>query len=461
VATETARVFDLEADLLTERNLPEGIRGFASDSGRSYVFTSGAWVQVASQWFVRTGVPDFDLGQEDDFYFDQTAGNVYQKVVSATRTVTNKIAETGSVVSDDGSDSVTTIATLTPVPGRLYVATVQYSATSPTIDSLEGGGGLVWEEVKTLSWQMSTKRTSVFVALQTSGLTSGPLTFTLTADSAQTFRYLIHVDEITNAPVVEGLNGTNAILQSESNSAASGTSLSVTLGGFTTSVNTTFGAFGHGANEATTPGSGFTELADTPNSGVALETEWKDGEDLAPSASWATSTASGGIALEVALDLTIPVWTEVGTFLTDSAGIFVGEGAFTQSTPSNPTGTTDTTGKMMGLAGSITPKGTRIIVVISGTQDNDTNTNGRGVKAKIRYGTGTAPTNGAALTGTAVGNEPQNVNVNSVHPRTGFTCNAVITGLTADTTYWLDLGVAAIVAGTGTVYDISISALDF
>src|SRR5712691_7351312 len=73
-----------------------------------------------------------------------------------------------------------------------------------------------------------------------------------------------------------------------------------------------------------------------------------------------------------------------------------------QSTPANPTGTNNTTGLMMGLAGTITPvRSGAIMIVISGDCTDDTISYGAAIQ--IRFGTGTAPTNGATLTGTAVG----------------------------------------------------------
>src|SRR5439155_1649764 len=74
----------------------------------------------------------------------------------------------------------------------------------------------------------------------------------------------------------------------------------------------------------------------------------------------------------------------------------------TLSTPLNPTGTADTTGKMMGLAGAITPQVTgNIRIAVCGSIAN--NTIADGGKLQIRVGTGTAPNNGDALTGTAYG----------------------------------------------------------
>ena len=76
--------------------------------------------------------------------------------------------------------------------------------------------------------------------------------------------------------------------------------------------------------------------------------------------------------------------------------------------PANPTGTSNTTGLMMGLAGAITPAFTgRVFFSISGSIGSNTTTAGRGAKTQMRFGTGAAPANAAALTGTSIGSIPQ------------------------------------------------------
>lgn len=133
-----------------------------------------------------------------------------------------------------------------------------------------------------------------------------------------------------------------------------------------------------------------------------------------------------------------------------------------QSTPGDPTATTTTTGGMMGLAGSITPvRSGTILIIISGDIDN--NTAGDGAQVQIRYGTGSAPANGNALTGTAVGGLIKVVNVNVsllTVGKTPFSTNAIVTGLTPNTAYWIDAGVAAITGGTARIRDVSISAVE-
>jgi hypothetical protein len=129
-----------------------------------------------------------------------------------------------------------------------------------------------------------------------------------------------------------------------------------------------------------------------------------------------------------------------------------------QANPSDPGTTSSTTGVMMGLAGSITPgySGT-IMIIISGDIDN--NSNNSGASVQIRYGTGTAPTNGAVLTGTTAGSLIK-FNENNSSIRAPFHCNAIVSGLTVGTTYWIDLSLASITSGTARIRDISISVVE-
>jgi hypothetical protein len=150
----------------------------------------------------------------------------------------------------------------------------------------------------------------------------------------------------------------------------------------------------------------------------------------------------------------------------DDAGIAApwgGGSGSAQSTPGDPTGTTDTTGKMMGLAGSITPTTSgRILIMITGTLQSSGTSIGNGAKAQLRYGTGSAPANAGALTGTSVGGFVASVNESTTaNTQQPFACQAVVTGLTVGTAYWLDIALAAIVSGTAAAKNISLTAIEF
>lgn len=160
-------------------------------------------------------------------------------------------------------------------------------------------------------------------------------------------------------------------------------------------------------------------------------------------------------AITAARDLTIPLTTQNET-------IAVQPGVL-QSLPANPTGTTSTTGLMMGLAGAFTPRVTgRVYIQLSGNLTNGTGDDGASVN--LRTGTGTAPTNGAALTGTIRTGTVRGSNVTSggsstipIHP---FCIQAIVTGLTVGTAIWIDAAVAAITGGTASIQNLSLTAYE-
>lgn len=126
-----------------------------------------------------------------------------------------------------------------------------------------------------------------------------------------------------------------------------------------------------------------------------------------------------------------------------------GQAALSFSTTSNNTGNATGTFKMNGNGSScaITPRATgRVVFVINGTVFNSTS--GSGTQIKLAYGTGAAPANAAAATGTVVGTA-QVLTANAT--QIGFSITTSATGLTLNTAYWFDLQVADQTSGTGTV----------
>jgi hypothetical protein len=108
------------------------------------------------------------------------------------------------------------------------------------------------------------------------------------------------------------------------------------------------------------------------------------------------------------------------------------------ASPAAPASTTSTTLVMAGLAETITPANTgKVLVILSGSATNSTT----GINGTVgaRYGTGTPPANGAAVTGTRFGGvADQGVHNGSVSAGSAFIFQQVLT-LTANTTYWFDL----------------------
>lgn len=131
--------------------------------------------------------------------------------------------------------------------------------------------------------------------------------------------------------------------------------------------------------------------------------------------------------------------------------------AILNGTPADPTGTTDTaTGKMMGLAQTITPTKTGVVkVLVTGQMAN--NTLGDSVTVELRTGTGAAPANGDAPTGTARGN-PQTQTAVVAAQRGGFTLAYTLSGAVLGTPIWIDVRVQAGVGGTAAISGVTVNA---
>jgi hypothetical protein len=126
--------------------------------------------------------------------------------------------------------------------------------------------------------------------------------------------------------------------------------------------------------------------------------------------------------------------------------------------PANPAGTASTTLVMMGLAAAYTPASTgrvRVIVTCYATTATATT----GITLTPEYGTGAAPVNGAAVTGTEFGylntlGAPQ-VHASGVGQDVCFAFADRLT-LTPGTAYWFDLALSTGSAlDTATVTNIS------
>ena len=120
----------------------------------------------------------------------------------------------------------------------------------------------------------------------------------------------------------------------------------------------------------------------------------------------------------------------------------------------NPAGTTSTTGVMAGLGVLFTPKKTGI-VKITITAVGSNNTAGDGVQFQAAYGTGAAPANGAAPTGTAVGS-PVKSTVSAAGAVEAMAKTVVILHLSVGTQYWIDVVQAAITGGTATLTGVDV-----
>lgn len=120
------------------------------------------------------------------------------------------------------------------------------------------------------------------------------------------------------------------------------------------------------------------------------------------------------------------------------------DGAVTISTPANPTAPASTTTFFMqGLAGAITPKRSgNLLVTITGNLIGSSTTAGDGILLQGSYGTGAAPANAAALTGTQAGGILDYTNpttVTAADINVPFTVCFVVKAAALGTALWLDL----------------------
>ncbi|MEM3828459.1 MAG: hypothetical protein QXP36_04510 [Conexivisphaerales archaeon] len=129
------------------------------------------------------------------------------------------------------------------------------------------------------------------------------------------------------------------------------------------------------------------------------------------------------------------------------------------SMPINPNGITSLSPVQLGLGITYTPSSTgRVLVIVIGEAAN--NTAGDGVQVQLSYGTGTAPSNGAAATGTSIGSILTTTS-NAAGQTVPFTLVYVLSGLTIGTSYWFDLQVMAVTGGTAYVQNLTVYIIEF
>lgn len=138
-----------------------------------------------------------------------------------------------------------------------------------------------------------------------------------------------------------------------------------------------------------------------------------------------------------------------------------GQGTWTaianyQSVVLNPAAVSGAGGKMLGLAGAITPSKSGILVItISGEYLSDSTV--FTTDLSVRIGTGTAPANGAAVSGTII--QTTNRLASSSTLRIPFSTNVTITG-SPGTPYWIDMSAGTSGGGTVQLFNVSISSIE-
>lgn len=137
--------------------------------------------------------------------------------------------------------------------------------------------------------------------------------------------------------------------------------------------------------------------------------------------------------------------------------------ALTHANPANQTGNATTTLKMNGLgaaasACTITPvMSGRVVFTITGQLAQTTTLDG--VTVKLAQGTGTAPANAAAVTGTVISATQTWLALTGVLTES-FSITATATGLALSTAVWYDLQIAETVGGTASVTNVDCTAFE-
>ena len=205
------------------------------------------------------------------------------------------ITITNLTTGGDTTDGTSfTTASITPAANSLILVAITSTSAVDTTPNTPTGNSLTY--VSVVQKIQGLTRLSFFRSIGASP-SAGAITFGF-SDTQTDVRW--SVLQCTGVSTF-GLNGIDAVVQSAANSAATGTSLTVTLGTFEAgaTANATVGAFAHIISEGTTPGGGFTELGDSSGGLLALETEWLNCQDTTVDASWSTTSVNIGIAVEV------------------------------------------------------------------------------------------------------------------------------------------------------------------
>jgi hypothetical protein len=143
-------------------------------------------------------------------------------------------------------------------------------------------------------------------------------------------------------------------------------------------------------------------------------------------------------------------------FFTPQGAILTSLAAAIVATSAAPTATASLTAVMMGIGAFITPViSNRVEITISGQMGNSTVADGTTVQ--LRYGTGAAPANGAAVTGTQAGISQTITSVTAAQGG-GFSITAIVTGLVVGQPIWMDAALQAVTGGSASITGVTICA---
>jgi len=184
-----------------------------------------------------------------------------------------------------------TTASITPSSYKVVIVGVIGYAGSPA-DAVVSGCGLTWTKIDSQVYHGDSKVTLYWGV---SGWPStGELTISFGGQTEEAAMWV--VTELTNCDVYDPI-----VQSAKAEETGNESSLTVTLGAFSSGNNGTLGMFGtEGSGYNISPGSGFTEIAETnfydDKKGMQ---EFKDSNDTSVDATSGGSHKWGGIAVEL------------------------------------------------------------------------------------------------------------------------------------------------------------------
>lgn len=194
----------------------------------------------------------------------------------------------------DGTSFAYTPAT-TPSSDKLLLLTYVLLRVGSTAETPSGvsGLGLTWTHITGVTFS-TNRRVGVYRAVGT--VTPGSLTLTTSNTHHSCIMHITEVDGVDAG----GTNGSNAIVQSATNTGASVTGLTVTLAAFADAANGGFGAFGSARNETPSPGTGWTGYGALSNADIGFRAIGRpDNDTTCDITGYTANTNIGGVAIEL------------------------------------------------------------------------------------------------------------------------------------------------------------------
>lgn len=206
-------------------------------------------------------------------------------------------------------------ASITPNANTLILFDVVSHITSgPPVEPTLSGNGLTWVSVASnTATSANEKRLTRFRAMGSSP-TAGAITISFGAETQLWSAWLVSQ---CSGVDTSGIDGAGAVVQTvKTTGTGFANSVIITLATFSRDGNVGHGVKSHFTNEATTPGTGFLELAEAniDNGGGSSQSgnqiEWKENDNTVDW-SWVTSSRNFGIASELQL---APTTLNAGTY---------------------------------------------------------------------------------------------------------------------------------------------------